>query len=291
MLAVGSEHKAQFPPFALPCAHLVPEMSKCLTRVVPARDELAYTCQAIHAVHLLFVDESGRPSDTVFAIGGIAIDGGRWHELRSSWSEVLSTHGWPQEREIKWHGIQTGEVPPGLADALFAALAAAPITCFAVVLRTVAGKKESPELVGSDEATYATALKFLVERFQRWLSRNDSYGAIVLDSRLPELDGRLRRYYERLQREGTEYVRLERLVDALLLGPSHHSIGLQAADLVVASTRAARGRLGDASRWQRELEHRFARHPDTGEVAGVGKVVWPKEPGRVVERPGKLFPG
>jgi hypothetical protein len=246
---------------------------------------------AASAVHLLFVDESGKPSDRDFAIGGVAIHGTRWHELRSGWSQVLSEHGWPDDREIKWHGIQTGEVPPALADALFAALAAAPVTCFVVVLRTLAARKEFRELVGSDEQTYTTALKFLVERFQRWLSRHDGHGAVVLDSRLPHLDNRLRRYYERLQREGTEYVRLERLVDALLLGPSHHSIGLQTADLVVASTRAARGRLGDASRWHRQLEHRFARHPDTGEVAGVGKVVWPREPGRVIERPGKLFPG
>jgi hypothetical protein len=68
-------------------------------------------------------------------------------------------------------------------------------------------------------------------------------------------------------------VRLERLDDALLLGPSHYSIGLQAADLVVASGP------------------RLARHPDTGETDGVGLVVWPTDPGRVVERPGKLFPG
>jgi hypothetical protein len=240
-------------------------------------------------VHQLFVDESGTPSDNLFAIGGVAVEGMRWHELRTGWADALSTYGWPEDREIKWHGIQTGEVPPDLADALFAAVAAAPITCFVVVLRTAAARKEHPELVSSSETTYTTGLKFLAERFQRWLSRRDGYGALVLDSRLPDLDNRLRRYYERLQREGTEYVRLERLVDALLLGPSHHSIGLQAADLVVACTRAARGRLGDASRWQRQLEHRFARHPDTGEVAGVGLVVWPRDPGPTVERPGKLF--
>ena len=241
-------------------------------------------------MHLLFVDESGKPSDAVFAIGGVAVEGARWHELASGWSRALSAHGWPEDREIKWHGIRTGEVPPALADALFTALAEAPITCFVVVLRTVAAGREHPELVGSDEATYTTGLKFLAERFQRWLSRHDGHGALVLDSRLPDLDNRLRRHYERLRREGTEYVRLERLVDALLLGPSHHSIGLQAADLVVASARAARGRPGDASRWHRQLDPRFARHPDTGEVAGVGLVVWPPDPGRAVERPGKLFP-
>lgn len=242
-------------------------------------------------MHLLFVDESGKPSDSVFAIGGVAVDGDRWHELRDTWRRVLIAHQWPEGREIKWHGIQTGDVPPGLADALFAGLADAPLTCFVVLLRPAAARKEAAELVASEEATYATALKFLAERYQRWLAHTGSYGALVVDSRLEDLDQRLRRFYDQLQRDGTEYLRLDRLVDGLLLGPSHHSIGLQVADLVVGSARAARGRLGDASRWQRQLDHLFARHPGTGEAAGVGRVEWPKDPGRVVERPGKLFPG
>jgi Protein of unknown function (DUF3800) len=241
-------------------------------------------------VQLLFVDESGTPDEPVFALGGIAVDGGRWSELRDLWARALAAHRWPRDREIKWHGITTGEVPPALADALFAALAAAPITCFVVILRPIAARKEAPELVSSADAIYATALKFLLERFDRSLARRDDHGAVIVDSRLKDLDDRLRRFYERLQREGTEYVRLDRLVDALLLGPSHHSVGLQAADLVVGSARAARGRLGDASRWQSRLEPRFARHPDTGEVAGVGRVEWPRDPGRKVDLPGKLFP-
>lgn len=240
-------------------------------------------------MHLLFVDESGKPSESVFAMGGVAIDGDRWQALRDTWHETLSRVGWPEGREIKWHGIQTGEVPPALADALFRALAAAPITCFVVVLRPVAGRRVAPELVSTDEMTYSTALKFLIERYERWLSRNNDFGAVVVDSRAEDLDRRLRRFYERIQRDGTEYMKLERLVDSLLLGPSHHSVGLQAADLVVGSARASRRGPGDASRWHRQLHARFARHPDTGEVNGVGLVVWPRDPGRVVEAPGKLF--
>ena len=54
----------------------------------------------------------------------------------------------------------------------------------------------------------------------------------------------MRRFFERLQREGTPYQQLDRIVDALFLGPSHYSVGLQAADLVVASTLAAQGAAG-----------------------------------------------
>ena len=101
---------------------------------------------------------------------------------------------------------------------------------------------------------------------------------IIRDSRPPEVDERTRRFFERLKREGTPYVELDRIVDSLLLGPSHHSIGLQAADLVIASTLAARRGQGDASRWHKQLLPSFARHPDTGVVEGVGLVEF--RPGR-----------
>lgn len=53
------------------------------------------------------------------------------------------------------------------------------------------------------------------------------------------------------------------------------SLGLQAADLVVATALAARRNQGDASRWHKQLLPRFARHPDTGALEGVGIVEFP----------------
>lgn len=92
------------------------------------------------AVHILFLDESGKPSDKTFAVGGVAVAADCWAELRARW-----------------------------------------------------------------------------------------------------------------EAEGTPYQRLDRIVDALFLGPSHYSVGLQAADLVVASTLAANGgQLADASRWHKQ---------------------------------------
>jgi uncharacterized protein DUF3800 len=241
-------------------------------------------------VHILFLDESGRPGDRTFAVGGVAIAGDRWGELRARWEAALEAHRWPLDREAKWHGIRTGEVPPPLADALFAAVAGADITCFVVVLRPLAGRKSHPELFATDEDTYATALTFLAERFQRFLADRDSHGVMVVDSRRPDVDDRTRRFFERLQREGTPYQRLERIIDALFLGPSHYSIGLQAADLVVASTLAASGgQLGDASRWHKQLRPRFARHPATGHIDGVGFKVFPGRVKGEEEPPSKLF--
>ena len=159
------------------------------------------------------------------------------------------------------------------------------------MLRPLAGRQiEGLErFFSDDEATYTTALMFIAERFQRFLAEADSYGAIVLDSRQREVDDRMRRFFERLQEEGTPFTELERIVDSLLLGPSHFSLGLQAADLVVASTLEGRRHLGDASRWHKQLLPRFARHPATGEVDGVGIKEFPAKSHGEDATPAKLF--
>lgn len=242
-------------------------------------------------MHLLFLDESGKPSEKSFALGGVAIRADRWHELRDRWHTALDSCDWPREKEAKWHGIRSGEVPPALADELFKALCEAPISCFVTVLRPLAGRQIDgmERFFSDDEATYATALTFIAERFQRFLADQDSYGVIVLDSRQREVDDRMRRFFERLQEDGTPFTELERIVDSLLLGPSHFSLGLQAADLVVASTLAGRAQLGDASRWHKQLEPRFARHPSTGAVAGVGLKEFPEKSHGEEPPPAKLF--
>jgi hypothetical protein len=242
-------------------------------------------------MHLLFLDESGKPGEKAFGLGGIAVRADRWHELRDAWQAALDSCDRPHDREAKWHGIRSGEVPPALADRLFAALCAAPITCFAVVLRPLAGRRVEglERFFADEEATYATALTFIAERFQRFLGEQDSYGVIVLDSRRRDVDDRMRRFFERLQEEGTPFTDLDRLVDSLLLGPSHFSLGLQAADLVVASTLASRSQLGDASRWHKQLLPRFARHPATGKVGGVGLKEFPDKPQGEEPPPQKLF--
>ncbi len=240
-------------------------------------------------MYLLFLDESGAESEPMFALGGVAVRASDWEALRRMWDGVLREHAWPFDKKVKWHGTRSGEVPPSLADALLAALAGTPITCFVTVLRPLAGKETHPGLFETSEDTYATALTFVAERFQRFLAREDSYGVIILDSRRREVDDRMRRFFDRLQREGTPFADLERIVDSLLLGPSHYSLGLQVADLIVGMTLAAQRGPGDATRWFKQLSPRFARHPDTSEIEGVGLKVFPSKASTRDPPPGKLF--
>ena len=226
-------------------------------------------------MHLLFVDESGQlDKGGLFALGGIAVRDSEWPTLRALWQGTLLEHRWPLDREVKWHGIRKGEVPPALADAVFDALAAAPIRCWVTLFDLEAGPEKFPvdehPYFRPPEDTYSTALMFIAERFHHWLAAEDELGLIVVDSRHRENDARLRRFFAEISEEGTPYMKLGRIIEGLFLGPSHYSIGLQCADLVVAATAAAERGGGDARRYLKKLLPRFAVHPATGGLEGVG---------------------
>lgn len=227
------------------------------------------------AVFFLFVDESGRPDQPgLFAVGGVAVRGDDWHAVAHRWDEVTGSFGWPAGRELKWHGIRNGEVPPALADAIFATLTQLPLTGFVSFLDLALGPVVFPpseyRYFRSPEDVYATGLMFLAERFQHLLAAEDELGIIVADSRFRESDARLRAFYAELARSGTDYMRLDRLVEGLFLAPSHHSLGLQCADLLVACAASAERGNGQARGYMRQLSRLLAVHPATGTVEGVG---------------------
>ncbi|MGH3034947.1 MAG: DUF3800 domain-containing protein [Gaiellaceae bacterium] len=244
-------------------------------------------------MHLLFLDESGRlDRGGFFALGGIAVRDTDWPALRELWQRTLRDHGWPLEREIKWHGIRKGAVPPPVARR---ALRRAR-RCALYLLRDAPRPRARPaalpagehDFFRSPEDVYATGLMFLAERFQHLLGAEDDLGMIVIDSRFREADARLRRFFSDLTEEGTPYMKLARIVEGLFLGPSHYSIGLQCADLVVAATAAAGRGVGDGRRYLKQLLPRFARHPATGELEGVGLKRFPEAEPRRRER-NRLF--
>src|SRR4051794_524052 len=130
-------------------------------------------------MYLLFLDESGQLSERrFFALGGIALRDSDWAHLRDLWQETLAAHGWPVGKELKWHGIRTGAVPPALADAVIAMLGRAPIRCYVSLLDIELGLSAAPEFFATDEDTYATGLMFLAERFQLLLQEGDDVGML-----------------------------------------------------------------------------------------------------------------
>jgi hypothetical protein len=229
-------------------------------------------------MYLLFLDESGKiDQGGLFALGGVAVADTDWPRLQRRWQETLSAAGWPLDREVKWHGIRKGEVPPPLADAVFNTLAAAPLTAYVCLLDLELGAEREPDFFGSPEDVYATGLMFLAERFHHLLEAADELGLIVVDSRFREDDQRLRRFFADLTKDGTPYMQLPRIIEGLFLGPSHYSIGLQCADLIVACTAGAERGGGQARGYLKQLLPRFAVHPATGELEGVGLKRFPEQ--------------
>jgi Protein of unknown function (DUF3800) len=229
-------------------------------------------------MYLLFLDESGKiDQGGLFALGGVAVADTDWPRLQRRWQETLSAAGWPLDREVKWHGIRKGEVPPRLADAVFKTLAAAPLTAYVCLLDLELGAEREPDFFGSAEDVYATGLMFLAERFHHLLDAADELGLIVVDSRFREDDQRLRRFFADLTKDGTPYMQLPRIIEGLFLGPSHYSIGLQCADLIVACTAGAERGGGQARGYLKQLLPRFAVHPATGELEGVGLKRFPEQ--------------
>lgn len=227
-------------------------------------------------MYLLFLDESGTPDDGVFALGGIAVRADRWRDVKERWEDCLARANWPRENELKWSGTLNGQVPPDTADAIYECLASLPVHALVTVLYPGTGDEEVKRKFFADpDATYSTGLTFIAERYQRFLSHNRAWGTIVLDSRRFEEDNHMRRYFDRIHTDGTDFSELDRIVDGLLLGPSHHSLGLQLADLVVGPTRGAQIRLGDGSRYFKQLDPIFMRHPADGELDGTGLKVFP----------------
>jgi hypothetical protein len=228
-------------------------------------------------MQLLFLDESGKiDQGGLFALGGIAVRDADWPHLKELWQSTLGDAGWPLEREIKWHGIRKGEVPPALADTVFATLAVAPFTAYVTLLDLELGPELEPEFFRSPEDIYATGLMFLAERFHHLLDAEDDLGLIVVDSRFREDDQRLRRFFADLTKDGTPYMQLPRIVEGLFLGPSHYSIGLQCADLIVAMTANAERGPGQGRGYLKKVLPRFAVHPATGELDGVGLKRFPE---------------
>jgi hypothetical protein len=179
----------------------------------------------VHTMRLLFLDESGRldrdnSSPSAASLSVIAIG----PSFAISGNETLRRHNWPVDKEVKWHGVARGGVPPAVADAIYDALATAPFTCYVTLLDLVAGRDQFPAdthpFFRSPEDTYSTALMFLAERYHHLLAAEDDLGITVIDSRHREDDSRLRRFFGDLTEAGTPYVKFDRIVEGLFLAPS-----------------------------------------------------------------------
>jgi len=163
-------------------------------------------------MYLLFLDESGIPGeDGIFALGGVAIRADQWAEVKDRFETCLEEAGWPADKEFKWSEISRSTAAADAAYPVYDCLATLPIHCLVTVLYTEGDDPVNREkFFANPDLIYRTAFTFVAERYQRFLAHHDSHGVIVLDSRQYETDDRLRRYFDRIHNEGTDFAELDR---------------------------------------------------------------------------------
>ncbi len=87
------------------------------------------------------------------------------------------------DREVKWHGIRTGEVPPATADAIVATLAGSPLRCYVTLLDIEAGAVRAlPDTGKGDKLFFDSWLEDVIE----------SHGAVIstLRTEITDEDGK-----------------------------------------------------------------------------------------------------
>lgn len=136
---------------------------------------------------------------------------------------------------------------------------------------------------------YHYCLRCLVERYVRWLMRNDGKGDVVIEARYKAADKRAKASFRSIYDRGTEHLPPSQIQSRLLshdlrLEPkSANTPGIQLADLIAHPSHRS-------MRWDRDgrpqtaaaddfgqrivdilLERRYARHPKSGVIEGWGR--------------------
>lgn len=209
-------------------------------------------------MHMLFMDESGTPArpgqklPKYFVVGGIIIPMATWQSLRDGVQGLkirLKLRG-----EIKWRYFSPTnddahnpmrqlayEDRNAVRDELYQLICAhrSVKTLACVVSCTAAYRMAS---VNSPQDIYHLAYKGATERFQYHLqdmSREigtKQLGIVVSDHRGRDDDKVLRGVHQKLLHSKGEFISsYDNLVEGLFLTPSHHSVGIQLADLVAGA--------------------------------------------------------
>jgi hypothetical protein len=127
----------------------------------------------------------------------------------------------------------------------------------------------------SSDLTY----KVVTERFQYFLQDESSnarteFGVIICDHRGSADDNRLRAHHQMLVHSSEFTSEYKNLIESVFLQPSHHSIGIQLAD-IIAGAVWRRFERGD-DRFYKMAEPRFRRSRG-GRIEGYGVIKVPKQ--------------
>lgn len=249
-------------------------------------------------MQILFIDESGYPplpkdklpaEDSYFVLGGIVIPEDTWPKVRDGLNLIKDRFS--VKGEIKWRYFSPRytrkdssllhlDVPRRnlLRDELYGLITAYRAIKIISVIANV--NKAYGEKCKDQSDIYWQSYKQLAERFQYYLQDiskdvgSHINGIIVCDHLQPSDDNRLRDLHQQMisggQKHSSNY---KNLVEGLFFAASHHSVGVQLADIVAGAIyRYAKG---DAQFYEK-IKANF-RKDSKGNISGYGLVKWPKE--------------
>ena len=240
-------------------------------------------------MHILFSDESGSPKPPekvvpgdLFVLGGAIIPEEVWHRVSKSMKVLQREYNAPGE--LKWRHFFTrnsdgplGHLSQQQKDEMRAKLYGVITSTKSIrLIAIVVDQERAYRLPGVDclDDLYQRAYKVLSERFQYFLqdlertSGMSVNGMIVMDNRGPRDDKLLQDFHSSLVNgEGRNRSTYGNLVEGLFIAPSHHSVGIQLADMVGGAVYRAESK-GDR-RFIDPLLNSFRASP-TGVVDGYG---------------------
>ena len=239
-------------------------------------------------MYLLYVDESGDTGpqgSSHLVLAGAALFEGKWRWIKRD-LEALLTRYFPatatRPRELHCAEARKGRGPyaqltQGQRDALLADACALldnlkekELALFTVVTDKAWWYARNPGKTGDD--LYLAAFEDLISRFDYYLKRRhhegeSAKGLIIADPRHQAFCAALRQAVLQFHLVGTQWARLENVIESVLFLPSHESPGVQLADLTAyAIWRAVQA--GDVTLASR-LKHCFDREPGGGKWHGL----------------------
>jgi hypothetical protein len=251
-------------------------------------------------MYLCFIDESGTPPKPsassprpYFVLAGVIIHEAQWHAVAK---ELANLRRLPRFRvlgEIKWRffGTDNNDERNSLShlDAdlrnefrrLFFEILTKRRSVKIVACVTHIKKAYEKPYVKDEEDLYFYTYKPLTERFEYFLQDigrevgAKQYGIIVADHRGKKQDDGLRSSHQRIVEDKEAFTsKYDSYIETLFLTPSHHSVGIQFADMVAGAM--GRGfNTGDWSHFQ--LIRPAFRKSEKGDIAGHGVAKFPTD--------------
>lgn len=240
-------------------------------------------------MHLLYLDESGKsgPRDFTqpyYILGGLVVHESQWVAMEADLNSRIDALV-PPPRSFTWelhmlhlyHGKGHFKRMPratryGLVDAVFDVLDAhSPVLLMVAIHK----QKHLARYGHRAEPVEPLAYRFMLERFNHHVGRQPDRIGVVVHDEQKELETPTRKAHLRYRREGTEWAKIEHVIETPLFTPSHWSRMLQISDVAtywVARTATARDQGRATEPYWKRVEKHLDGYPD---YLGKGLKIFP----------------